>query len=242
VRSGAGLAGARHDPSELFQGGNSLYEQGKSATRPRRTRRSSVTGVADPRVLYNLANAYFKLGRLGPAILNYERALRLDPSDQDARDNLELARGQIRDRIEDAEVPYPVKVMQDHLDTVPPDSLSAVFLCLYVITCGLVACLPLTSGEGGGAFWDTPRRPTGVLALLAGGALVEAIQSRTAERAIVMTDRVDVPERALGGEHGPVHGARRHTARGAQPARRLVPGEPSERHERLDPRGMVERV
>jgi len=179
-------------PSELFQGGNSLYEQGKFRDAAEAYEKILGYGVGDPRVLYNLANAYFKLGRLGPAILNYERALRLDPSDQDARDNLELARGQIRDRIEDAEVPYPVKVMQDHLDTVPPDSLSAVFLCLYVITCGLVACLPLTSGEGRRRLLGYAAAATGVLALLAGGALVEAIQSRTAERAIVMTDRVDV--------------------------------------------------
>ena len=59
---------------------------------------------ASAEVYYNLANAYFKLGQsdetmsrpfasgeLGKAILNYYRALKLDPSMADARYNLELA-------------------------------------------------------------------------------------------------------------------------------------------------------
>jgi len=179
-------------PAELFQGGNSAYEQGRFREAAEAYEKIVGYGVADPRVLYNLANAYFKLGKLGPAILNYERALRLDPSDQDARDNLELARGQIRDHVEEAEIPYPVKVVQDSLDTVPVDALSAVFLCLYFITCALVACLPLTGGEARRRLLGYAAAAAGVLALLAGGAFVESIQSRTAARAIVMTDRVDV--------------------------------------------------
>lgn len=60
-------------------------------------------GEANEDVYYNLANAYFKLGQhatttrpfgsgeLGRAILNYHRALRLNPAMADARYNLELA-------------------------------------------------------------------------------------------------------------------------------------------------------
>lgn len=51
-------------------------------------------------VYYNLGNAYYKAGRLGPAILNYERSLLLDPADGDARFNLELARQKTIDKIE----------------------------------------------------------------------------------------------------------------------------------------------
>ena len=60
-------------------------------------------GEANEDVYYNLANAYFKLGQhttttrpfgsgeLGRAVLNYHRALRLNPAMADARYNLELA-------------------------------------------------------------------------------------------------------------------------------------------------------
>jgi tetratricopeptide (TPR) repeat protein len=48
---------------------------------------------------YNLGNAYYKSERLAPAILNYERALRLKPSDRDARFNLEMCQARIVDKI-----------------------------------------------------------------------------------------------------------------------------------------------
>ena len=48
---------------------------------------------------YNLGNAYFRSNMLGKAILNYERALRLDPADDDAKANLEYALGMTKDEI-----------------------------------------------------------------------------------------------------------------------------------------------
>ena len=34
-------------------------------------------------LFYNLGNAYFREGRLGFSILNYEKALRMDPANED---------------------------------------------------------------------------------------------------------------------------------------------------------------
>ena len=63
---------------------------------------ASLGEVSDD-LYYNLANAYFKLGQqpdavrhfadgeLGRAVLNYHRALRLNPAMEDARYNLEIA-------------------------------------------------------------------------------------------------------------------------------------------------------
>lgn len=48
---------------------------------------------------YNLGNAYYRTGLLGLAILNYERALRLQPGMTDARQNLDLANSKTQDRI-----------------------------------------------------------------------------------------------------------------------------------------------
>ena len=50
-------------------------------------------------VYYNLGNAYYKAGKLGPAILNYERCLLLQPGDADARFNLQMARQKTIDKI-----------------------------------------------------------------------------------------------------------------------------------------------
>jgi len=179
-------------PGELFQGGNGHYEQGRFQEASDAYEKILGYGVADPRVHYNLANAYFKLGKLGPAILHYERALRLDPTDQDARDNLALARGQIRDHIDEAEVPYPLKVAREFLNTQPTGAVCAVFLVLYLLTCVLLAGLPLTASDVRRRLLGYGAATVGILTLVAALALLESIQDRTAARAIVMTDRVDV--------------------------------------------------
>lgn len=47
-------------------------------------------------LFYDLGNAYFRTGDLGRAILNYERALALDPNHPEARANVQLVRDQAR--------------------------------------------------------------------------------------------------------------------------------------------------
>ena len=44
-----------------------------------------------PDLYLNLANSYFKSGRIGPAILYYKKALRLAPGDQEIKFNLKFA-------------------------------------------------------------------------------------------------------------------------------------------------------
>ncbi|NEQ50751.1 MAG: tetratricopeptide repeat protein [Leptolyngbya sp. SIO3F4] len=53
---------------------------------------------------YNLGNAHYKLGRYPEAILYYERAKKLDPTDPDVAFNLQIANEHILDKIE----PLPV--------------------------------------------------------------------------------------------------------------------------------------
>ena len=53
----------------------------------------------DATLYYNLGNARFKQGELAQAILNYERALRLQPNNKDAQYNLAFAQSRITDNI-----------------------------------------------------------------------------------------------------------------------------------------------
>ena len=50
-------------------------------------------------VYYNLGNAYYKADNIAKAILNYERALLLNPGDNDIRFNLEMARAKTVDKV-----------------------------------------------------------------------------------------------------------------------------------------------
>ena len=54
-------------------------------------------------VYYNLGNSYYKAGDIAKAILNYERALLIQPGNADIRANLEIARAKTIDKV----IPVP---------------------------------------------------------------------------------------------------------------------------------------
>ncbi len=49
---------------------------------------------------YNLANAYFRTNKIAKAILHYEKALKINPANEDAAHNLEYANARTIDKIE----------------------------------------------------------------------------------------------------------------------------------------------
>jgi hypothetical protein len=74
--------------SDDFKAANQLYDAGKFAEA------AAAYEKVEPKtahVYYNLGNAWFRQGKLGVAILNYERARRLTPRDPDILANLKFA-------------------------------------------------------------------------------------------------------------------------------------------------------
>ena len=57
-------------------------------------------GYQGTSLFFNLANSYYRIGKLGYAILNYERALKLSPSDEDVKHNIAFANLSTVDRIQ----------------------------------------------------------------------------------------------------------------------------------------------
>ncbi|MGN0214816.1 MAG: tetratricopeptide repeat protein [Muribaculaceae bacterium] len=60
---------------------------------------------------YNIANSQYRLGNLGEAILNYERALKLDPSNDDARFNLDFVNEKANVKTDDGNSYFTDKFM-----------------------------------------------------------------------------------------------------------------------------------
>ena len=83
----------------FFDEGNQRYQEGNFDGALDRYLRILDDGLESGELYYNIGNAYFKLGEIGPAILSYERARRLMPSDDDLLANLELARSLTADEI-----------------------------------------------------------------------------------------------------------------------------------------------
>ena len=57
-------------------------------------------GMASVKLYYNMGGAYFKNGQIGKAVLYYNKALRIDPTDEDTQYNLRVANGYVKDQIE----------------------------------------------------------------------------------------------------------------------------------------------
>lgn len=62
---------------------------------------SIATGGPSSTLWYNLGNAYFRNDNPGKAVLCYERALKLNPTNADARQNLAFVNSRIQDKPED---------------------------------------------------------------------------------------------------------------------------------------------
>ncbi|HDZ91684.1 MAG: tetratricopeptide repeat protein [Deltaproteobacteria bacterium] len=80
----------------LFARGNEAYAEGKYDDAISCYKRVMEQEGYSASLLYNLANAYYMKKDAGQAVLNYERALYLDPGDKEIRQNLELAQRTFR--------------------------------------------------------------------------------------------------------------------------------------------------
>lgn len=99
--SAEGAAGLAPAPQEsLFAEGNRLYQEGDFAAAAASYGAVIEGGFESAEVYYNLGNAHFRLGETARAVLNYRRAARLDPGNDDIRANLALVGRRLQDRIE----------------------------------------------------------------------------------------------------------------------------------------------
>jgi len=83
-----------------FEQANQLYRDGEYQKAVQMFEQVVKNGYESPALYYNLGNAYFKLNSLPASILNFERAKRLSPNDDDINYNLRLANLRVIDKIE----------------------------------------------------------------------------------------------------------------------------------------------
>ncbi len=65
--------------------------------------KGKLTNRESAQLYYNLGNAYFRDSQIAKSIVNYERALLLNPGDSDIRHNLRFAKTRIEDKIDSAD-------------------------------------------------------------------------------------------------------------------------------------------
>lgn len=96
-------------------------------------------GYVSRELYYNIGNCYYKLGNsLGQSILYYERALKLDPSYEDAQVNLAIAREYTLDRIDEVPEFILLTWIKAFRDTVSSDAWAWIALALFLVTAVMV--------------------------------------------------------------------------------------------------------
>lgn len=88
------------DAAVLWEEGVTAFNDNKFAQAASCWESIHSSGKSSPELFYNLGNAYFKQGNYPRAVLNYERALKMDPSYKDARYNLDFTSNFVQDKIE----------------------------------------------------------------------------------------------------------------------------------------------
>jgi tetratricopeptide (TPR) repeat protein len=128
-----GTAVLAQDPVSVLAEGNRLYQDGEFAGARDAYELILSNGYESGTLYYNLGNAYFKLGNIPKAILNYERGARLLPDDEDLKFNLEMARLMTIDKVE----PLPRLFVWDYWDGIKgwfsPDGILWTAWAAYVL-------------------------------------------------------------------------------------------------------------
>ncbi len=99
------VSGAAERP-RLFLDGVSSYNEGAYHEAVSAFQAIAESGICNEKLFYNLGNACLKEGKIGCAVLWYERAFRLDPHDPDLVFNLDYARSLTRDMKEEKVNPF----------------------------------------------------------------------------------------------------------------------------------------
>lgn len=93
--------------NQEFAKANYYYNESRYDTAVVIYERIMEEGYVSAPLLYNIGNTYFKMRNYPMAILNYEKALKLDPTNDEIKQNLAIANALITDKIE----PMPVFFM-----------------------------------------------------------------------------------------------------------------------------------
>ncbi len=181
---------------QAWKRGNDAYLRGDYVTAIAAYQELDRQGVVASDLYFNLGNAHYRQGQLGHAIWGYERAVTLNPDDDDAAFNLaqarKLAARRAQDKIEGADrEPLWIRVVT----ALSPSTETWLFVTLY-LGCFATLLLRRRAQEHARVAFTAVAAILGVSALLAGSLLAGRAFLDRAPYAIVLPDSIAVKEGA----------------------------------------------
>jgi tetratricopeptide (TPR) repeat protein len=194
-----GLAPVMAAPVNLwYEQANRFYQQNQFDSAEVYYRKIVDSGLQNAAIFYNLGNCCFRLNHVGQAILFWERAARLDPTDRDIAHNLRFARANIVDRIPEPQLSFFGTVLKAFHGLLPLRTQLWVLCAMLFVLCGLFIAGLWASRNA--RLWLTY---LGVLLLVMMGSLgasagVKIAQLERVRQAVVLKPSID----ALNGPSG----------------------------------------
>lgn len=127
------------EASLQFDQANQLYRGGEFQKAGAMYEQIVKNGYESPSLYYNLGNTYFKLRKIPAAILNYERAKRLAPHDEDISYNLRLSNLHVVDKVDVIPPLFFVEWWRSFLNLMSADGWS-------VLVIGALWCMVVSAG------------------------------------------------------------------------------------------------
>ena len=183
-------AGAKEaNPASLFQQANAAYRGGDYGQAASLYESLIAQDQKEGDIYYNLGNAYFKQGKMGLALLQYERARKLDPRDHDFLANLNYVRSLLEYRVEDKRNWY-LRAFEAVLAFFTEKEMGIASLAFGVLFwMSWIFSLYVRPGS----LWGWKRKMVSVLAALAFSFWVaKGLHDRTTQEAIVMKPQAPV--------------------------------------------------
>ncbi|MDA3861292.1 MAG: hypothetical protein PF445_08695 [Melioribacteraceae bacterium] len=94
---------------------------------------------------YNLGNSYYRSAQIGFAILNYERGLKLDPSNEDLQYNLAIVKARAVDKIKEVPKLFIVEWWELLISSLPTTMWQIIVLLFYLLLLGSITLYFVTN-------------------------------------------------------------------------------------------------
>lgn len=125
---------------DLFKKANALYQENNFEEAIKTYEEIEAQGLNSSELYYNIANCYYKLNKVAPTIYNYEKALKINPLNEDAQNNLVFAKRLTIDAIEEVPKSFLQKLNENYLQKLSYNQWAIVVVCFAFLAGILFLC------------------------------------------------------------------------------------------------------
>jgi len=126
------------DHSSIWNKANSFYVQKQFDSAALYYEQLAKLKPLNAAVYFNLGNTYYRLNKVGSAVLNFERALKTDPDYFEAKENLALAKERVTGHIRPAENIFFVRWWENLTRADKAVSWSVSSVIVFIVFIGLI--------------------------------------------------------------------------------------------------------